>query len=196
MKKVFALVLAVLMTALLAECGGTQAKTKTNSASPKKNGNVLVVYFSNTRNTKAAAETIAKTTGGTLYAIIPQNPYTAADLDYNTADCRANREQNDPKARPAIKGSIPNWEKYDTVFVGYPIWWGKEPRIMDTFAEQYDFSGKTVVPFCTSGSSDIGSSGEDLAKLAGSGKWLPGKRLTAEVSTSEITSWLSELGLQ
>mgnify|MGYP000185851609 FL=1 len=118
----------------------------------------LVIYFSCTGHTKAVAEAIAAQAGADLYEIVPANPYTSADLNYNDSNCRANREMNDPSARPAI-GSVPvDLSAYDTVFIGYPIWWGTMPRIINTFLDNYDLSGKVVMPFCTSGSSGIGTS--------------------------------------
>ena len=163
---------------------------------PAAGGSTLVVYFSCTGNTKAAAQTIAKAANGTIYEITPAQPYTDADLNYNDEKSRTTIEQNDPSARPEISGSVENWEKYDTVFIGYPIWWGTAPRILDTFVESYDFTGKTMIPFCTSSASGIGSSGADLKKLAdGKGTWLDGRRLTADVSETDISSWLTELGI-
>lgn len=168
----------------------------TASAEPAAGGGTLVVYFSCTGNTKAAAQAIATAANGTLYEITPAQPYTDADLDYNDDKSRTTIEQNDSSARPEISGSVENWEQYDTVFLGYPIWWGTAPRILDTFVESYDFTGKTVIPFCTSAASDIGSSGADLKELAaGKGTWLDGKRLTADVSEADVSSWLTELGV-
>ena len=168
----------------------------TTSAEPAADGETLVVYFSCTGNTKAAAQTIATAANGTLYEITPAQPYTDADLDYNDDKSRTTVEQNDSSARPEISGSVENWAQYDTVFLGYPIWWGTAPRILDTFVESYDFTGKTVIPFCTSAASGIGSSGADLKELAaGKGIWLDGKRLTADVSEADISAWLTELGV-
>ncbi len=115
------------------------------------NSQVLIAYFSCTNTTEGIAKHIQAETKGTLYEIIPEITYTSADLNYNS-DCRANREQNDPAARSAISGSVENFDKYDIVFIGYPIWWGQAPKIIYTFLESYDLSGKTVVPFCTSAS--------------------------------------------
>jgi flavodoxin len=167
----------------------------TEAESVTGNG-ILVVYFSCTGNTKTAAQTIADAANGTLYEITPAQPYTDADLNYNDDKSRTSIEQNDKSARPEISGTVENWEQYDTVFIGYPIWWGTAPRILDTFVESYDFTGKTVIPFCTSAASDIGSSGTDLKKLAsGKGTWLDGKRLTADVSGAGVSAWLTELGI-
>lgn len=127
---------------------------------------------------------------------MPQQPYyTSADLDYNTDNCRANREQNDDSARPAISGSVGNMDEYDVVFLGYPIWWGRAPKIVYTFLESYDLSGKTIVPFCTSGGSGMG--GEDILKAACSKetKWRPGKRLSSRESAAAVQKWVESLGL-
>jgi putative NADPH-quinone reductase len=135
-------------------------------------------------------------TKGTLYEIKPAQPYTDADLNYNDKSSRSTKEQNDKSARPKISGSVENWEQYDTVFLGYPIWWGEEPRILDTFAESCDFSGKTVIPFCTSGGSGIGQSGKNLKTLAGGkGTWLEGKRLDSGISAKDVSAWLSQNGM-
>lgn len=143
----------------------TEAEETTQAADT----NVLVAYFSATGNTKTVAEQIADVTGGELYEIEPAEPYTSEDLDYNNDDCRANLEMNDDTARPEIAGAIENIEQYDTIYLGYPIWWGNAPRIMNTFVETYDLSGKTVVPFCTSGGNGISTSVDTLQKLAGDG---------------------------
>lgn len=156
----------------------------------------LVVYFSNTGHTKQVAEVIAKETGADLVRIEPVVPYTKEDLDYNVRDSRANREQNDDSSRPSIKSRIIGWDQYSVVYVSYPIWWGKEPRIMDTFCESYDFSGKTVVPFCTSGSSGVGQSARNMERFAGKGTWLSGKRFSAGASRREIVSWLHSLKIK
>jgi len=179
-----------------ATSAGTPAQSA-STASADKTGGTLVAYFSCTGNTKGVAETIAEITGGTLYEITPAQPYTDADLNYNDNSSRSTKEQNDKSARPEISGTVENWDQYNTVFLGYPIWWGEEPRILDTFAESNDFTGKTVIPFCTSGGSGIGSSGKNLSGLSsGSGKWLEGKRFNNGVSAKDISDWLSKLGIR
>lgn len=155
--------------------------------------NVLVVYFSATGTTRGVAEKIAKITGADIYEIVPAVPYTADDLNYNDKSTRSTREQNDPSARPEIAGEKISFEGYSVVYVGFPIWWGQEPRIMDTFAESYDFTGLTVIPFCTSGSSGIGNSGKNLAELAGTGTWLDGARHAGNISEEELQSWIDGL---
>ena len=157
-------------------------------------GRCLVVCFSCTGTTEGVAGQIAEITGGDLRRIRPKEPYTAADLDYRT-DCRANREQNDPSARPAIDGEVENMPGYDVVFLGYPIWWGSAPKIVSTFLESYDFAGKTLVPFCTSHSSGIGSSDTDLHALASQATWKRGKRFSGKESKEELENWVESMSL-
>ncbi len=161
---------------------------------PATASEILVAYFSCTNTTQGIAEHIQAETKGTLYEILPQVPYTSADLNYNT-DCRANREQNNSSARPAIKGSVENLEKYDVVFVGYPIWWGQAPKIIYTFLESHDFSGKTIIPFCTSHSSGIGSSDTNLHSLAPNAKWVSGRRFSSGTSQKTVADWIKGLDL-
>ena len=158
--------------------------------------NILVAYFSATGNTRALAEHIADALDAVIYEIQPEISYTAADLNYRDSTSRASLEKNDASIRPAITETVKNMEKYDIVFLGYPIWWGQAPRIICTFLESYDFSGKTIVPFCTSGSSGIGSSATNLQKLcADSATWLPGMRSPREASRDETIAWINGLGL-
>lgn len=157
--------------------------------------NVLVAYFSATNTTKGVAEYIADGLSADLYEIVPQEPYTDADLDYNDDNSRSTIEMNDTAARPAISGSVENMNQYDIVFIGYPIWWGDAPRIVSTFVESYDFTGKTVVPFCTSGGSGMGSSASNLEKLTDGANWLSGDRLDGGSSREEIVDWVNGLGL-
>ena len=156
---------------------------------------VLVVYFSATGTTGAVAEKIASVTGADLYEITPAQPYSSDDLNYNDSSTRATREQHDKTIRPEISSRIENWDLYSIVFLGHPIWWGEEPRIMDTFVESYDFTGKTVIPFCTSGSSGVGSSDDNMKANAGAGAWLEGTRFSGSVLESEIQTWVDGLGL-
>ena len=153
----------------------------------------LVLYFSVYETTKAVATEIAKQTGADLVAIEPVKPYDGDRSHYN-ALARYAKKEHDENMRPAIKNKI-DISGYDNIFIGYPIWFGEEPRIMDTFVESYDFGDATVIPFCTSGSSDIGSSGTNLAANAGSGNWLEGKRFDGDVSEDELTEWIESLGL-
>ncbi len=154
---------------------------------------VLVVYFSATGTTKGVAEKIAAITGADTYEIIAAEPYSDADLNWNDRNSRTTLEQNDKSVRPGIGSEAIDLSGYTTVYVGYPIWWGEEPRIMDTFAESYDFSGKTMIPFCTSGSSGIGSSGKNLEKLTSGATWLDGKRFGGSVSETDLQAWIDGL---
>lgn len=165
-----------------------------NTPAPKA-GNILIAYFSCTNNTENIARNIAEITGGSIYKITPRVPYTSADLNYNT-DCRANREQNDDGCRPEIDGNVTDMTRYDAVFIGYPIWWGQAPKIIYTFLESYDFSGKTVIPFCTSGSSGVGSSASNLHSLAPNAQWKDGKRFSGGASKDSVRDWVNGLELK
>ncbi|MDE6589240.1 MAG: S-layer homology domain-containing protein [Oscillospiraceae bacterium] len=159
---------------------------------PAEGGRVLIAYFSATNNTEGIANHLNAILDADLYEITPETPYTSADLNYNT-DCRANREQNDPTARPAISGSVDNMEQYDVIFLGYPIWWGQAPKIISTFLESYDLSGKTIIPFCTSGSSPLGSSATNLHSLAPAATWLDGQRFSGSAPRSTVENWVNSL---
>ena len=164
-----------------------------SEASAAAHSDVLVAYFSATGTTKGVAERIASVTGGDLYEILAAQPYTEADLNYNDNSSRSTSEQNDKSARPEIGSDDSSLEGYTTIYLGFPIWWGEEPRILDTFVEKYNFDGITVIPFCTSGSSGIGRSGTNLAENAGSGNWLDGQRFGAGTASEEIQSWIDSL---
>lgn len=174
----------------VAASANTEATADTSAESASS---TLVVYFSATGTTKGIAEYIAEGLSADIYEITPEEPYTDADLDYNDNNSRSTVEMDDPSVRPAIAGSIDNFEQYDTIYVGYPIWWGAAPRIMDTFAESYDFTDKTVIPFCTSGSSGVGSSASTLADLAGTGNWLDGTRFSGNETAEDIMEWVNGL---
>ncbi|WP_314724574.1 flavodoxin [Enterocloster bolteae] len=156
---------------------------------------ILVAYFSATNTTEGVAEHIANGLSADLYEIVPEEPYTDADLNYNDNNSRSTLEMNDPSSRPAISGSVENMEQYDIVFIGYPIWWGEAPRIVSTFMESYDFSGKTIVPFCTSGGSGVGSSDSNLEALTSGATWLDGHRLNGSDSQDTVMEWVNSLGL-
>lgn len=162
---------------------------------PSERGKILIAYFSATGNTEGIAEHLDAILDADLYEIIPQVPYTSADLNYNSSNSRAEREMNDPTARPAISGSVDNMEDYDIIFLGYPIWWGQAPRIISTFLESYDFDGKTIVPFCTSASSGIGSSATNLHNLVPNADWLPGQRFSSSTNQSTVQNWVDGLDL-
>lgn len=161
----------------------------------KTNADVIVVYFSCTGNTRTIAKTIQNELNADIYEIKAKNPYTEDDIKYYT-DCRADREQKDPSARPEIAGDLPDISGYNIVFLGYPIWHGQAPKIVYTFLESVDMSGKIIIPFCTSGSSPIGSSATNLHPLTSDAKWKDGKRFAAEASKEEIHNWISGLYLQ
>lgn len=172
-----------------------QLKVEENTDTDSDDTKILVAYFSATGNTKSIAETIAELTSGDLYEIVPTNPYTDEDLNYSNDDCRANKEQNDDSARPEISGGVENMSDYDIVIIGHPIWWGKEPKIMDTFMESYDFSGKTVANFCTSGGSGISTATDNLKSLSMDANWLTGQRFETGEDSQTIQAWLDELGI-
>lgn len=173
----------------------TSDTTETPSAEGAES-NVLVVYYSATGNTEEAAGYIADLTGGTLLELEPADPYTDEDLNYNDDNSRVSQEYADESLRDVelVADTIENWDSYDTVFIGYPIWWGIAAWPVDGFVEANDFTGKTVIPFCTSASSGLGESGELLAELAGTGDWQEGMRFRSSVSEEDVQTWLSELG--
>ena len=189
------------MSLSLAACGSTdsngtsstQMSETQNTEDPSAHSNVLVAYFSATGTTKGVAEKIAAVTGGDLYEILAAEPYTADDLNYNDNSSRSTKEQNDKNARPEIGSEDISLEGYTTIYLGFPIWWGEEPRILDTFVEKYSFEGITVIPFCTSGGSGIGRSGSNLEALAGTGTWLEGKRFGGSVPEADLKSWIDGL---
>lgn len=167
------------------------------SGSAGDGSRVLVACFSATGNTAAVAETIAAATGGELFPLEPVTPYTDADLDYNDNNSRTSRERADEALQdvPLVATTVEGWDTYDTVFVGYPIWWGGAGWPVNGFATGNDFTGKRVIPFCTSASSGLGQSGARLAGLAGTGDWKEGRRFSSSAGEEEISEWLTELGL-
>ena len=168
-----------------------QAEIAEETSEAEKQNTVLVVYFSATGTTRGAAERIAALTGADLAEIVPAQPYTAEDLNYNDRSTRATVEQNTPDARPEIANEI-SLDGYTTVYLGYPIWWGQAPRILSTFVESHDFTGITVIPFCTSGGSGAGRTGETLGEQAGTGTFLPSTRLSAGISEAELQAWIEK----
>ena len=158
-------------------------------------GSVLVAYFSATGNTEGIARHLQSVLDADLYEIVPEVPYTDEDLNYRNDDCRANQEQNDSAARPAITGALEHPEDYDVVFLGYPIWWGQAPKVIYTFLESCDFGDATIVPFCTSGSSGISGSLDDLHALAPEAAWLDGQRFSSGAGQDEVAQWVDGLGL-
>ena len=160
-------------------------------------GNVLVVYYSATGNTETVANYIAEATGGDIFEITPAEPYTSDDLNWTDENSRVSREYADESLRDVelTTTQVENWDSYDTVFIGYPIWWGIAAWPVDGFVEANDFTGKTVIPFCTSSSSGIGESGERLAGLAGTGDWLEGERFRSSASDDDVQAWVDSLDL-
>ena len=155
---------------------------------------ILVAYFSASGETARLAKTLAGVIGGDLFEIRPQTAYTAADLDWNNAKSRSSVEMNDPKSRPPM-AEVPQLAGYDTVFVGFPIWWYQAPRIIQTFLESADFSGKTVIPFATSGGSGMGKTNEKLAPSCPGAKLLHGKVFNAYSSKADLSAWVETLSL-
>ena len=168
-----------------------------DAAEPTGDGNVLVVYYSASGNTEAVAGYIAEATGGDLFAITPAEPYTSDDLNWTDENSRVSQEYADESLRDVelTTTEVANWDSYDTVFIGYPIWWGIAAWPTDSFVEANDFTGKTVIPFCTSSSSGLGQSGELLAELAGTGDWREGQRFRSGVSQEDVNEWVDGLGL-
>ena len=160
-------------------------------------GSVLVVYYSASGHTETVAGYIAQTTGGDIFEITPAQPYTDDDLNWSDSDSRVTREHEDESLRDVelTTTEVENWDSYDTVFIGYPIWWGIAAWPVDGFVEANDFTGKTVIPFCTSASSGLGQSGELLAELAGTGDWQEGQRFRSSAGQADVDEWVDSLGL-
>ena len=154
----------------------------------------LIAYFSASGSTAQLAQTFADATGGTLYEIKPEIPYTSADLNWNDKNSRSSLEMNDKSTRPLILDPVENMAQYDTIFVGFPIWWYETPRIIQTFLESYDLNGKTVIPFATSGGSGMGNTASILQKSC-QAKVLSGKRMSASASIDEVSSWINSMKL-
>ena len=219
-QKFGSLLLAALMILSLTACGSktnnTPAQTPSNdtpaestpsetpddatagdSDSTTSGGKVLVVYYSASGNTARVAKDIAAATGADLFEIVPTQVYTSDDLNWTNANSRVSREHDDESLRnvPLTSTTVADWSGYDTVFIGYPIWWGIAAWPMSSFVAVNDFTGKTVIPFCTSTSSGIGQSGELLAELADAGTWLDGQRFSRGSSEADIASWVNGLNL-
>lgn len=178
----------VLVAALIAGLVFSASNVGAKSRQKKDTKKVLVVYFSATGTTKNAAKKVKKATGGNLYQIKAAQQYTDADLDYTNDDSRANKEQNDESIRPKTKGKVKNIRKYDVIFIGFPIWHGKEPMIIRTFLESYNLKGKKIVPFCTSGGSGISGSMKGISASAKGANVVEGKDLT-NASARSVASW-------
>ena len=225
MKRLFSLLTAAVLAVSLAACGSSASSTAatpapTAEATPAPteepapaesettetadtteetttDGKTLVVYYSATGTTERVAQLIADATGADLFEVEPAEPYTSADLNYSDKDSRVSREHDDESLRDValVSTEVPDWDSYDTVFIGYPIWWGGAAWPMNGFVTANDFTGKTVIPFATAASSGMGDSGTDLAALAGTGDWLDGQRFFSSSTADDIQSWLDTLGL-
>ena len=178
----------------------SQAENEDNAGdtdAESTSGKTLIVYYSASGNTEEVANYIASATGGDLFEIVPTEIYTDADLDWTDDDSRVSREHDNEEERnvPLVSDTVDNWNEYDTVFIGYPIWWGIAAWPVDGFVKANDFTGKTVIPFCTSSSSGLGESGELLEEMAGTGEWLEGERFRSGASEETVQSWVEGLGL-
>lgn len=186
MKKLISFLLIIMLICPLVQ---------SNIVKADDSNNILVAYFSCTGTTEGIAKHISNILGADIYEIEAAQPYTEEDLNYSDSETRATKEQHDPTARPEISGSMPDIDKYDAVFIGYPIWWGQAPKIIYTFFESYDFSGKKIIPFCTSGSSSIGSSAANLHSLTNGAEWLDGRRFSGSTSENTIKAWTDTIEL-
>lgn len=221
MKKITALFMSIMLVLSLAACSNTSSDTEnstTGSASQvtsqtsetdvsdssdtpastnTSGGKVLVVYYSASGNTERVATDIAEASDADLFKIEPAQPYTDADLDWTNSDSRVSREHDDETLRniPLNTTEVPDWDSYDTVFIGYPIWWGIAAWPVDNFVKENDFSGKTVIPFATSASSGMGESATLLKEMADTGGWQEGQRFSSGASKEMVNDWVSELNL-
>lgn len=219
MKKLTSILLSAALLLSLAACGGTSGEVGSSSAltpeqtaspapsapvsaepapeatTPTEEGKTLVVYYSATDHTEAVAQTIADDLGGDLFEIVPTTPYTSGDLNWRDENSRVCKEHADPALQTIeLETSTPdNWENYDTVFIGYPIWWGNASWVVTSFVSANDFEGKTVYPFCTSASSGLGQSDKNLAAAANGGDWRDGVRFQSSVSADDVTAWVNGL---
>ena len=177
--------------------GESGAEPSAESGAETTGGKTLVVYYSATNNTEAVAGYIADATGADLFELVPVEPYTSDDLNWTDRDSRVSREHNDESLRVVeLENAVPdNWDEYDTVFIGYPIWWGIAAWPVDGFISANDFTGKTVIPFCTSSSSGLGQSGELLRDAAGTGDWLEGQRFQSRADEDTVKEWVASLEL-
>lgn len=194
MKKVICTLLILTLAFFAVGCGNSEGETG-DKPETATSGKTLVVYYSATGNTKDVADVIAQNLEADVFEIVPQEPYTSEDLNWNDDDSRVSIEHNDESKRnvPLAKSVPDNWSEYDTVYIGYPIWWGVAAWPVNQFIADNDFEGKTVIPFCTSASSSLGDSGNLLKEAAGSGNWLDGKRFASGASQDEIIEWIGEI---
>ena len=180
-----------------AEASAAETTKTEGEAGTSDGAKTAVVYFSATGHTDHVAQVIAEATGAEVLQLEPQEPYTTADLNYNDSSSRVSKEHDDESLRdiPLVTDTLDDWDSIETVYLGYPIWWGIAAWPVDTFVKANDFTGKTVIPFCTSASSNIGSSDKQLAEMAGTGDWLEGKRFSSSASEGEVKSWVESLNL-
>ena len=202
MKKLTVLLMSLVLVLGLAACGDASAPAATPAADAGTDarpgtGKILVVYYSASGNTARVAKDIADAAGADLFEIVPTEVYTSDDLDWRNANSRVSREHDDASLRdvPLTTTEVPDWDSYDTVFIGYSIWWGIAAWPVDGFVKANDFSGKTVIPFATAASSGMGQSGTLLADMAGTGDWQEGQRFASNASTAEVQKWVNGLGL-
>lgn len=187
MKKFFLALMSAVTIFLMTACGNSNAE---QTHQPTK---ILVAYFSNTNNTAELAQTISKTVGADIYKIKPAIEYTQEDLNWHDKLSRSTVEMEDEDARPEIDGKIENFAQYETIILAYPIWWNTAPRIIDTFLESYDFSGKTIIPVCTSGGSGIENSELRLKKICPAANWKQGQRFSSHATPDEIKNWFKNI---
>ena len=182
-------------SAATTEDDSTEASNEAETDGDGTQGKTLVVYFSATGNTERVAEVIADTTGGELFELEPVDPYTDEDLNYNDDNSRVSQEYADESLRNVelVADTVDNWQDVKRIYIGYPVWWGIAAWPVNTFVEANDFTGKTVIPFCTSASSGLGDSGELLAELAGTGDWQEGMRFSSSVSDEDVAVWVESL---
>lgn len=168
-----------------------------SESQPSSGGKTLVVYYSASGNTRRVAGYIADTLGADQFELVPAQPYTSDDLRWTNPDSRVSREHDDESLRNVelAASTVENWADYDTIFVGYPIWWGIAAWPVNEFIQSNDFTGKTVIPFCTSSSSGLGQSGELLAEMAGTGDWQEGQRFSSGASQEDVSAWAAGLGV-
>ena len=195
LKKLVALLFALILTVSCLSAAMAEEHAE-NQETLEPTRHILVVYFSATGTTKGVAEKLQEGLKADLYEIVPAEPHTDADLNYNDRKSRTSVEMDDPACRPEIAGELPDLAPWDTILIGYPIWWGDAPRIVSNFVEQADLQDKTMAVFFTSGSSGLGNSMKHLEEQAGAGTWLEGKRFTTRSTTEDLVQWAASLGIE
>ncbi len=203
MKRIGIIALATLVLLSTAACAGTmetadlEEQMEEKEEEEQSGKKILVAYYSATGSTERVAEYIASTTGGELFKLEPVNSYTSADLTWTDSSSRVNAEHNDESLRDIalVRTTPEDWDEYDTIFIGYPIWWGIAAWPVNNFLKDNDFTGKTVIPFCTSASSGLGNSASLLQEMAGSGTWITGMRFSSSTQEQNVLSWVDGLNL-